>query len=281
MGYEYLEDTIMQDKPLIRASAMMVLIGRVEKAIQAKYGNPNDITRYMERWQKYYNNYNGSPVKIHYEYDDAQYSDDRGHIHLQKTLDNMDEELVLEIAVDLELEVPGLIYRVTEIKELLPENYKDVGVSFSNAHKKVYSEPAAAIVIANSTLESIIIKICEHDSIKNCEPQNNRFNLVLHILEQFDFSPKNGLNEDIQNIGLGLLTTARAIKNIRNKNTEAHGKLEKEIITDPIYAMLVVNSISTIGLFLLNYYAKHYEPKFFEKPKPVQPQSLEDDEIPF
>jgi len=64
-----------------------------------------------------------------------------------------------------------------------------------------------------------------------------------------------------------LLNVSQAIENIRSNNTEAHGT-EDEIISDPLYAMLVVNTVATIGLFLLNYYEKHYqpEPNFEDEP---------------
>jgi len=77
------------------------------------------------------------------------------------------------------------------------------------------------------------------------------------------------LNENIRNIGSGLLNSSKAIEAIRSSHTEAHGT-EDEIISDPIYAMLVVNSVSTVGLFLLNYYEKHYLPQI----------TTLDDEIP-
>ena len=113
--------------------------------------------------------------------------------------------------------------------------------------------------MANSALERIIKKICSDSSIDGCNSKDTLYKLASHILKQFNFFQDKSLNTNIRNIGSGLLNASQAIENIRSNNTEAHGT-EDEIISDPLYAMLVVNSVATVGLFLLNYYEKHYQP---------------------
>ncbi len=270
----------MDDEPIISPRIMMDIIERVEIAITDRYGDTDsydsDAERYIKRWQKWADD--GEYCNFH------MITKHNNKFNLTATLDNMDEDLVLQIAVDLSVEVPGLIYAVSEIKELLPESYKDASIAFRNASKKVYVEPAEAISTAYAALESIIKKICEDDSIENCDPKGKLHILVSHILKQFKFFPDKNLNENIRNIGSGFVTITQAISYIRSNHTKVHGKLEKEIIADPIYAMLVINSVATFSLFLLNYYAKHYNPELFKKPEPVeqdQGAGLEDDEIPF
>jgi len=52
--------------------------------------------------------------------------------------------------------------------------------------------------------------------------------------------------------------------------TNVHGKTTEDyIISDPLYAYLVVNSVTTIGLFLKSYYIKKFskeEPELDELP---------------
>ena len=268
----------MDDEPIISPRIMLDIIDRVAEAITAKYDRqgPNYAERYIRRLHKYDEQSDSYNFYI-YDYNN-------GKINLIRTLDTMHEDMVLQIAVDLSVEVPGLIYAISEIKELLPESYKDASIAFRNASKKVYVEPAEAISTAYAALESIIKKICEDDSIENCDPKGKLHILVSHILKQFKFFPDKNLNENIRNIGSGFVTITQAISYIRSNHTKVHGKLEKEIIADPIYAMLVINSVATFSLFLLNYYAKHYNPELFKKPEPVeqdQGAGLEDDEIPF
>ena len=148
---------------------------------------------------------------------------------------------------------------------------KTGSATFQKAHEKIYSEPSTAIIMANSALERIIKKICSDKFIDGCNSKDTLYKLTSHILKQFNFFPDKGLNRNIVNIGSGLLKAAQAIEDIRSNNTEAHGT-EDEIVSDPLYAMLVVNAVATVGLFFLNYYEKNYQP--------VRISDLEED-IPF
>lgn len=260
----------MQTSTMISPSSMLDIIERIEKALWDKFDTKKyqNVKRYIARWHR----------EEHDGYGNVQWSNfeivcqkENGNIDLPATLDTMSDELLFQIAVDLNIEVPGLIYSVAEIKGLLSQQYEDVGRTFQKAHEKIYSEPSTAIIMANSALERIIKKICSDSSIDGCNSRDTLYKLAAHILKQFNFFPDKSLNTNIRNIGSGLLNASQAIENIRSSNTEAHGT-EDEIISDPLYAMLVVNSVATVGLFLLNYYEKHYKPEL---------DINFDDEIPF
>lgn len=249
---------------------MLNIIERIEKALWDKFENKKyqNVKRYIARWQiEEYDSY-GNTQWSNFEIINQKDSD---NIDLSATLDRMNDELLFQIAVDLGVEVPGLVYSVAEIKGVLSQKYEDVGRTFEKAHEKIYSEPSTAIIMANSALERIIKKICSDSSIDGCNSKDTLYKLTSHILKQFKFFSDNSLNTSIRNIGSGLLNASQAIENIRSNNTEAHGT-EDEIISDPLYAMLVVNTVATVGLFLLNYYEKHYKPESDFNP---------DEEIPF
>lgn len=258
----------MQSVTMISPSSMLDIIDRIEKALWDKFDTKKyqNVKRYISRWhQDDYDsrgNFCGSNFEIVFQ-------NDSDNIDLPATLDNMNDELLFKIAVDLNIEVPGLVYSVAEIKGVLSQKYEDIGRTFEKAHEKIYSEPSTAIIMANSALERIIKKICSDSTIDSCNSKDTLYKLTSHILKQFNFFPDKSLNSNIRNVGSGLLSTSQAIENIRSNNTEAHGT-EDEIISDPLYAMLIVNSVATVGLFLLNYYEKHYQPE----------PDLED-EIPF
>lgn len=259
----------MQTSTMISPSSMLDIIDRIEKALwdRFKAKKYQNVKRYILRWhEEEYDgggNYCGNFSII------TQKNTD--NIDLPATLDTMNDELLFKIAVDLNIEVPGLVYSVAEIKGVLSQKYEDVGRTFEKAHEKIYSEPSTAIIMANSALERIIKKICSDGSIDGCNSKDTLYKLASHILKQFNFFPDKSLNANIRNIGSGLLSASQAIENIRSNNTEAHGT-EDEIISDPLYATLVVNTVATVGLFLLNYYEKHYK---------SEPDNNPDDKIPF
>lgn len=242
----------------------------MKKTLWDKFENKKyqNVKRYIARWHIEECDSWGNAQWSNFEIINQKDSD---NIDLSATLDRMGDELLFQIAVDLGVEVPGLVYSVAEIKGVLSQKYEDVGRTFEKAHEKIYSEPSTAIIMANSALERIIKKICLDSSIDGCNSKDTLYKLTSHILKQFKFFSDKSLNTNIRNIGSGLLTASQAIENVRSNNTEAHGT-EDEIISDPLYAMLVVNSVATVGLFLLNYYEKHYKPESDFNP---------DEEIPF
>jgi len=63
-----------------------------------------------------------------------------------------------------------------------------------------------------------------------------------------------------------LLSVNQVIEKLRSENTDFHGKTsENYVIKDSIYTYFIVNSISTIGLFLNSYYKiKFPENNIFE-----------------
>ena len=254
----------MNSKIMVSPSSMLDIIGRVEKTLWDKFETKKyqNVRRYVSRWQVVYDDFGNTNFDIATQQDGE-------NIDLPATLDNMDDELLFQIAVDLNIEIPGLIFSVAEIKGVLADKYENAASTFEKACQKVYTEPSAAILMANSALERIIKKTCADGTIDKCKSSDTLYALASHILKQFNFFPDKSLNTHIRNIGSGLLTAAQAIENLRSNHTDAHGT-EDEVISDPLYAMLVVNAVSTIGLFLQRYYENHY-----------RPEQHEIDEIPF
>ena len=247
---------------------MLELIVRVDQALWDEFKTYKDVEAYMDRWYETDGNFWSNFDIIRQE--------DNKNIDLKKTLHEIkDDELLFKIAIDMGLEIPGLVYSIPEIKGILAEDYKTAATTFENALRKVYEEPATSICAANSALESIIKHICADDSIKTCNPRATLFELTNHILKEFRFYPTNEIEAEIRNIASGLLKVAQNIEAMRSKYADtSHGKTADDyIVDDPLYAMYVVNAVTTIGLFLLNFYEKKYLP---------QKKELEDvNEIPF
>ena len=105
--------------------------------------------------------------------------------------------------------------------------------------------------MASAALERIIRDLCAD---KNpCKKSDTLYELLVHILKEYDYFPSRTLNADIRNIGSSMLKIAQAVESIRSNYTrDAHGSLEPKYMQDqPLYAKLMFNSITTISLFLL------------------------------
>lgn len=227
---------------------------KIEKKLWLKFDDNKyrKVKRYINRWHEEYGDFPGSE-NFH-----IFFKDEGENIDLGDTLADMSDELLFKIAVDLGVEVPGLIYSVAEIKGVLATKYEDVAKTFEKACTKVIDDPATSISMAYSALELLIKRICEHPELNGCNNGDSLYKLATHILKEFGYFPDKKLNQQIRAVGSGLLKVSQALENIRSNNTEAHGTVDLTI-DEPIYAMFIVNSVSTIGLFLLNYFEKHYD----------------------
>lgn len=244
---------------------VMKIIDLVEKEIWKKYKSYKNVLRYIKRWQQEiwdiegtgWNGYNGFNFEIVLQ----GKSED---IDLSKTLDNMEDDLLFQVAVDMGVEIPNIIYAVPEIIRITANDYQDVHRVFESAFKKVYEDPSNAVALANSALETIVKRILQDIKV-DYNKKDTLYKLSLTILKEFKFPfDKNediGDLAEVRNIGSGLVKVSQAIENIRSKYTkETHGKLQEDYIIDnPLYAQFVVNSVSCVGLLLLNFYEQKYK----------------------
>lgn len=231
---------------------MMGLIKKVKDKIWTEYQSYKDVETYMARWQDItYENYNNTEYDFY-----IQYQNNSNNIDLDKTFKHIPDEKIFQIAIDLGLEIPGLIYSVAEIRGLLAEKYQDASRVFENAYKELDKKPDHSILLANSALEKIIKKICSDKSLTKCNEKDSTSSLIDHILKEFDIFPNKELQKDVRKIASSLITIAKTIDDIRSKNTDAHGIKDDYLIDDVIYSQLMINSVSTLGLFLINFYEK-------------------------
>jgi hypothetical protein len=90
------------------------------------------------------------------------------------------------------------------------------------------------------------------------------YRLTSIILKEFNLTNEDNPKE-IKTIGNSLLTMNQAIEKLRSEKTNFHGKTNDDyLINDSIYTYFVINSVTTVGLFLNSYYKTK-----FPKPKPI------------
>ena len=235
---------------------MVNLIKKTEKAIWDEFKSYKEVEAYISRFREVYDDFGNTNFYISYK------DEENTQIDLQSTLSGIDDdEILFKIAVDVGVEIPDLIFAIPEIRGILSSDYEAAHVTFENALKKVASEPSVSICCANSALESIIKHICEHSSIKECNQKETLYKLTQHILKEFKFYPQTNLSENIRNIGSSLLNIAQNIEAIRSNHSDtSHGKTSDDyIIDDELYAKFLINAVTTVGLFLLNYFEKKYK----------------------
>lgn len=254
------------------------LIGRIEGAIWKEFDSYKKAETYVARFRKVYNDFGDADFYISYKDKEST------QIDLYSTLANIeDDETLFKIAVSLGIEIPDLIFAIPEIKGILASDYEAAHITFENALKKVASEPSVSICCANSALESIIKHICKDRSIAECKQGDTLYKLTSHLLKEFKYYPDKKLNENIRNIGSSLLKISQNIEAMRSNHSDtSHGKTSEDyIVDDELYAKFVINAVSTVGLFLLNFYKKKYRSTANTVPSSYADYRSNGEDIPF
>ncbi len=245
---------------------LMKLNTEVAKAILDKFGsNEDDVLHYIEKW--YIGDY-------HYE-NFIIYKSNEDKIDLKKTLHSMEGYLLLEIAVDMGVETPGFIPSVAVFRNEIRSEYESANLTFDNALRQIEKHPDFAVGLANSALESIIKEIFKDERIQT-KPKADKtlYDLTSDLLKEFQLYPESEMPMEIKTIGSSLLTINQNIEKLRSEKTNIRGKpFEDYVIEDSIYAYFIINSVTTVGLFLNSYYK-------YKFPKPKIENPIED-ELPF
>ncbi|MGE5944883.1 MAG: abortive infection family protein [Flavobacteriales bacterium] len=180
----------------------------------------------------------------------------------------------MKVAIEMGVDTPDFIPMIPTFKNELKSDFKTAYDTFIKAFKQIESDPSLAVGLANSALESIIKEILKDERI-NCKVKGNEtlYKLTSIILKEFNILDNNHPIE-IKTIGSSLLSISQSIEKLRSEKTDFHGKTEDDyLINDTVYTYFVVNSVTTVGLFLNSY----FKTKF---PKPTKIVD-EHDDLPF
>ena len=235
----------------------MELIKKVVNALWYEYNSYVDVSFYIQKWQCF--------DEVGYENFIIYNKNDKDEIDLEKTLHNMNVDILLKIAIDMGIETPDFIPSIPTFKNVIKEEYSNAAETFNKAFKQIESDPDIAIGLANSALESIIKEILKDDRIKTkFNNSDTLYTLTQDILKEFKLFPDSEIPEEINQIGSGLLKVCQGIEKIRSQKTNLHGKMDDDyVVDDSLYAYFIINSVATIGLFLQSYYKK----KIFNLPE--------------
>lgn len=246
---------------------LMSLIKEIEDKIWTEYKSYSDVRHYLEKWQICYNDYTGECNFCILE------KDNTSNIDLSRTLHNIDSETLLKIAIDLGIDTPDFIPCIPLFRNKIKSEYQTAHKSFEKAFNLIEEDPSTAIGLANSTLECVIKQIL-NDKGFNIEwnERDTLESLIRTTLKCFKISPEKQFPKELCQIGSSLISACQAIEKLRSDKTLFHGKTEKDfIIDDSLYTYFIINTICTVGFFLISFYEKKnsqktnsFEPKFQE-----------------
>lgn len=255
---------------LISPRYRMKLTKQVADAIWAEYNSYKEVEFYIQKWHNCSDDQWGN---IQWENFSIKLKE-TGGIDLPATLHSMDGELFLKVAIDIGVETPDYIPSIPIFRNELKITGETAFATFERALKQTETHPDLAIGLANSALESIIKEILKDDRLNvKSKPGDTLYKLTENLLKALKIFPGSGITSEIQQIGSSLMSASQGIENLRSDKTQFHGKTTDDVvIEDSIYAYFIVNSVTTIGLFLNLYYKFHH-------PKVVD--TTDEDELPF
>jgi hypothetical protein len=238
------------------------LIDQIEHTLLSDFGTPKKMELYLKEWQKpYYDDFGnqiGNNFEIQYTEVPADpfgsNSDTIFVIDIFSTLSCVPEDLLIKIAIDLGVDTPGFIPSIPQFKNVLKGQNKTALGDFENACKSVYKDPDLSVLLASSTLDSIVKTVLE--KYKITVTKNSLFERVKKLLEQYKIVQNEKVPKDICKIATQLCAITESINNLRNEKTSAgHGKTDNDYVIDnPLWAILAINSCATIGLFFWQFY---------------------------
>lgn len=264
---------------LISPKYQMKLVEDVENALwnlftTSKYYN---VEKYIEKWQIYEDRYSETGYHIGWiPQFEVKKQREGGSIDLKSTLHSIDGETLLKIAIELGVDTPDFIPSIPVFKNRLKSEYKTAYDTFTKAYKQIETDPSLAVGLANSALESIIKEILKDERISSkTTGKETLYKLASIILKEFNLTSEEHPKE-IKTIGNSLLTISQTIENLRSEKTNFHGRTEDDyLIKDTVFTYLVVNSVTTVGLFLNSYYKTKFPKPEIKKAKEVI------DDLPF
>lgn len=253
----------------ISPTYLMDLIQQMEEVIWKKFASYKNVNFFIRKWQ-YHDEFGNLNFDIYYE---------NSNISLKETLHNVDNETLIKIAIDIGIETPDFIPSVPVIVNELKQNHSNSHSQFKKAIEQVRSGPDIAVGLANSALEGIVKHILQDTRITTKWGKHDTlYKLTGSLLTEFQLYPKSAMPIEIKYIGSSLLNASKNIEEIRSNKTSFHGKsAEDYLIKDELYAYFIINSVTTIGLFLIDFYKK----KFPAKATLKKSADVNQEDIPF
>ena len=218
------------------------------------YRGYDDVLSYLEKWHEVYDDFGHENFQIFFK------DEEQKKIDTKRTLHNIDGDTLLKIAIDLGVETPDFIPSIPQFKNELKSSFETASQTFEKAYKNVETDPGLAIGLANSALESIIKEILHDERVEiQYEERDTLTKLSQKICKAFKQKVDPSEPVEVKTITSSLINICSAIETLRSSKTMFHGKTDdSNVISKPLYAYMIVNSMTTVGLFFLQFYLTEY-----------------------
>jgi len=242
---------------MISPKYQMKLLKEVNDAIWAEFSSYDLVLNYISKWHE--DNYEPYGYNNNYWENFTIQKKGQDKIDLIATLNSMDGATLLKVAIDMGVDTPDFIPSIPTFKNELKSDYKTAYDTFQKAYKQIESDPSLAIGLANSALESIIKEILKDERIRaKTIGGETLYKLTSIVLKEFKITSSD-FPKEIKTIGQSLLAIGQSIENLRSEMTTFHGKTDDDkLIDETIFAYFVINSVSTVGIFLKSFFQKNY-----------------------
>ena len=115
---------------------MLTLINKIKAELKRQYSSQK-IRSYLERWIIEYDSFNQNfGIRLY----------DNGDLNLDGTINDIDDETLLKIAIDLGIETPDFFPCIPLFKNEIKSSYKTASKTFELACSKVENEPDIAVL---------------------------------------------------------------------------------------------------------------------------------------
>ena len=258
------------------------LTKKVADAIWSEFKSYEMVKFYISKWRKVeYNEF--------FEQANFEIVETKKGIDLVSTLRGIDDETLIKIAIDLGIDTPNFIPCSPTFKNVLKAEHTTTSEIFEKAYKLVYEDPSMAISLANSALEGIIKEILNDERINVKYEKGYTLKKLIGLICKAFMEGDSDMPQEIRTICSSLISVGGTIDDLRSTKTIVHGKTTTDyVVSNPLYAELIINSVASVGLFLQNYYKQNYpqarqiEEDPFAIPLSTYSQfDINDDELPF
>ena len=229
------------------------LAKKVADAIWSEFKSYDMVKFYISKWQKF------EYISEFYEQANFEIIETNKGIDLLPTIMRMSDELLIKIAIDLGIDTPNFIPCIPTFKNVLKAEHTTTSEVFEKAYKLVYEDPSMAISLANSALESLIKEILDDERINAKYDKGHTLKKLINLICKAFMENDEDMPQEIRTISSSLIGISGTIEDLRSTKTIAHGKSATDyIVSNPLYAELIVNSVASVGLFLQTYYKQNY-----------------------
>ena len=180
--------------------------------------------------------------------------------YVRSLLEEVEDDTIIQIATELEINLPtNAVIDADDLRKILSaRGLKVCEDDFNRALKDVNANPSQAIGNACTTLESICKAII--DAFDEDYPNDESLqSLLKKVLKLMKLSPESHADPEIKRILGGLVNVGAGLATIRTRYSTFHGKGKRQKRLEKRHAKLAINSLATVGLFLLETYIGRYE----------------------